>query len=63
MKSIESNTASATSDVDFVLINDGTSWKLQDEGRTLGDAIFGTLTTSPLDDSSDSDSESESKKQ
>ena len=56
LKSIESNTASATSDVDFVLINDGTSWKLQDEGRTLGDAIFGTLTTSPLDDSSDSES-------
>ena len=27
LKSIESNTASATSDVDFVLINDGTSWK------------------------------------
>ena len=48
---INNNTATTVNDVNFVLINDGVSWKLQDEGNTLGDAIFGTLTDSPLDES------------
>lgn len=49
LESINNNTATTVNDVNFVLINDGVSWKLQDEGNTLGDAIFGTLTDSPLD--------------
>lgn len=48
LESIDNNTATTVIDVNFVLINDGVSWKLQDEGNTLGDAIFGTLTDSPL---------------
>ena len=63
LNSIKNNTATTTSDVDFVLINDGASWNLQDQVNTLGDAIFGTLTSSPLDedsDSSDSDSSEDS---
>ena len=31
------------------------SWKLQDEGNTLGNAIFGTLTDSPLETSDSED--------
>ncbi len=58
LKSIKGNTSTSTSDVDFVLINDGASWNLQDEGNTLGDAIFGTLTDSPLEDSSDDEENS-----
>lgn len=53
LESISSNTSTITSDVDFVLINDGVSWKLQDEGNTLGNAIFGSLTDSDLSDSLD----------
>ena len=63
LNSIKNNTATTTSDVDFELINDGASWNMQDEGNTLGDAIFGNLTSSPLDedsDSSDSDSSEDS---
>ena len=61
LDSINNNTATIVNDVDFVFINDGVSWKLQDEGNTLGDAIFGTLTTSPLNDSqSEETSDSES---
>lgn len=51
LESIHSNTSTVTSDVDFVLINDGVSWKLQDEGNTLGNAIFGSLTDSSFSDS------------
>ncbi len=46
---ISKNTAVTVNDVAFVFINDGVSWKLQDEGSTLGNAIFGNLTDSPLD--------------
>lgn len=48
LESISENTATTSSEVEFVLINDGASWKLQDEGNTLGNAIFSTLTDSPL---------------
>ena len=54
LEGINNNAATTVNDVDFVLINDGVSWKLQDEGSTLGNAIFGTLTDSPLDDSNNS---------
>ncbi len=53
LESIHSNTSTVTSDVDFVLINDGVSWKLQDDGNTLGNAIFGPLADSSLSDSID----------
>lgn len=49
LQSIESNSATTTADVNFTLTNDGVSWKLEDEGSALGDAIFGTLTTAPPD--------------
>ena len=32
------------------LVNDGTSWKLDDSDPVLGDAILGTLSTTPVDD-------------
>lgn len=32
----------------FILSNDGVSWKLEDAGTELGNAIFGTLTASPV---------------
>lgn len=54
LESIRSNTATTTSNVDFVLVNDGDSWKLENEGNTLGNAIFGPLTDSSLGDSLDS---------
>ena len=55
LESINNNTSTTVNDVNFVLINDGVSWKLQDEGNTLGAAIFGNLTDSPLDDSDSQD--------
>lgn len=49
LDSIKNNTATIKTNVDFVLINDGASWKLQGDTNDLGDAIFGTLTDSPLE--------------
>lgn len=65
LNSINDNTVTTVNDVDFVLINDGVSWKLQDEGNTLGNAIFGTLTDSPLEtsDSEDEDISADTDKQ
>ena len=62
LDSITNNTATTVNDVDFVFINDGVSWKLQDEGNTLGDAIFGTLTDSPINDSQGTESPATSNK-
>lgn len=53
LDSITENTTIRTTDVHFVLINDGVSWKLQDEGNTLGNAIFGNLAVSPLEEESE----------
>lgn len=50
LKCIEENTGTRTTDVDFTLVNDGVSWKLQNAGSALGEAIFGPLTTSPVDE-------------
>ena len=47
---ITANTATKTADASLHLINDGVSWKLDDSNGALGNAIFGTLTTSPVDD-------------
>ena len=50
---ITANTATKTADASLHLINDGVSWKLDDSNGALGNAIFGTLTTSPVDDTTD----------
>ena len=63
LKNIENNTATTSSEVSFTLVNDGVSWKLLDDGHTIGSGIFGTLTSTPVSgegsDSSDSDSQEE----
>lgn len=60
LKNIENNTATTSSTVSFHLINDGVSWKLQDDGQAIGEGIFGNLSTTPVtgdgEDSVDSDS-------
>ena len=56
---IENNTDTVTSSVTFHLVNDGASWKLEDNSSTIGNAIFGTLSTTPVPDKSDSISDSE----
>lgn len=48
MEHIESNKAVQTVQTDFHLINDGAAWRLKDAGSELGEAIFGSLTTSPV---------------
>lgn len=50
LKSIESNKEVKTASVTFVLVNDGVSWKLKNDNLDLGNAIFGTLTTTPVDE-------------
>ena len=48
---IDNNTAVKTVDTTFNLINDGASWKLEDAGTVFGQALFGTLNSSPVEDS------------
>ena len=48
LNDIENNTATITSTADFHLTNDGVSWKLDDSNTTIGNAIFGTLSNSPV---------------
>ena len=48
LNDIETNTATITSTADFHLTNDGVSWKLDDSNTTIGNAIFGTLSSSPV---------------
>ena len=48
LDSIKNNTTTTTVNATFHLTNDGVSWKLQDAGTELGNAIFGTLTASPV---------------
>ena len=47
---IEENTATKTVETTFTLINDGASWKLEDAGTVFGQALFGTLSSSPVED-------------
>ena len=63
---IESNTATVQTAAVFHLTNDGVSWKLQDSNTSIGNAIFGTLSSSPVSedssetaDTSDSETDSE----
>lgn len=48
LDSIKNNTTTTTANETFHLTNDGVSWKLEDAGTELGNAIFGTLTASPV---------------
>lgn len=48
LDSIKNNTTTTTTNATFHLTNDGVSWKLEDAGTELGNAIFGTLTASPV---------------
>ena len=54
LENIKSSTATVTSEATFHLKNDGVSWKLEDSGSTIGDAIFGNLSSSPVSSESDS---------
>lgn len=49
---IEANEATVTAEVGFSLVNDGVSWKLENAGSALGEAIFGTLANSPVEEES-----------
>lgn len=48
LDSIKNNTTTTTANATFHLTNDGVSWKLEDADTELGNAIFGTLTASPV---------------
>lgn len=56
LDSIKNNQATITATATFHLINDGASWKLENAGTELGNAIFGTLTASPVPEDSTEDS-------
>lgn len=43
LRCIRENTATATANAVFHLVNDGISWKLLDDSQELGNAIFGNL--------------------
>ena len=57
LDSIRNNQATITAPATFHLINDGASWKLENAGTELGNAIFGTLTASPVPEDSTEDNE------
>ena len=59
LNSIENNTDTVTSSVTFHLINDGASWKLDENGSAIGTAIFGTLSKTPVSDENSDISEDE----
>ncbi|MBQ7370720.1 MAG: hypothetical protein IJW67_02355 [Blautia sp.] len=48
LECISKNTSTREAEATFYLINDGVSWRLQDDSQELGNAIFGTLSVSPL---------------
>lgn len=57
LDSIRNNQATITATATFHLTNDGASWKLENAGIELGNAIFGTLTASPVPEDSTEDNE------
>lgn len=59
LETIEGNTDTTTASATFHLMNDGASWKLEDASTELGNAIFGTLVTSPVENSGDDSSQNE----
>ena len=48
LSKIKSNTATVQTAAVFHLTNDGVSWKLQDSNAAIGNAIFGTLSSTPV---------------
>ena len=48
LRNIEKNTGTLTHPAVFILTNDGASWKLQDDGHSIGAGIFGNLSVTPL---------------
>lgn len=48
LDAINNNKEVKTVETTFNLINDGASWKLEDAGTVFGQALFGTLTSSPV---------------
>lgn len=57
LDSIRNNQATITATATFHLTNYGASWKLENAGTELGNAIFGTLTASPVPEDSTEDNE------
>lgn len=57
LDSIRNNQATITATATFHLTNDGASWKIENAGTELGNAIFGTLTASPVPEDSTEDNE------
>ena len=57
LDSIRNNQATIAATATFHLTNDGASWKLENAGTELGNAIFGTLTASPVPEDSTEDNE------
>ena len=57
LDSIRNNQATITATATFHLTNDGASWKLENAGTELGNAIFGPLTASPVPEDSTEDNE------
>ena len=57
LNSIRNNQATITATATFHLTNDGASWKLENAGTELGNAIFGTITASPVPEDSTEDNE------
>lgn len=57
LDSIRNNQTTITATATFHLTNDGASWKLENAGTELGNAIFGTLTASPVPEDSTEDNE------
>ena len=57
LDSIRNNQATITATATFHLTKDGASWKLENAGTELGNAIFGTLTASPVPEDSTEDNE------
>ena len=57
LDSIRNNQATITATATFHLTNDVASWKLENAGTELGNAIFGTLTASPVPEDSTEDNE------
>lgn len=57
---IENNTDTVTSTVTFHLVNDGASWKLEENSSAIGNAIFGTLSKTPVSDTDEAVTENES---
>jgi hypothetical protein len=51
---IEQNTQTTQAEATFHLSNNGIFWNLADDNEELGDAIFGTLVTTPVEEDSES---------